>query len=293
MKKTALVALPVLALALALACALRHPAEAGSPSLKPLVVAAPVSRVVAEGRVAAYPGGEVVVGTDYAGTISRLLVGEKDRVVRGQALALLDASVDERALAQARARVAEAEADLRLAESERNRAAQLLEGKVGSRQSLEKAERDRDAAAARRETALSDVARLAAQVAKARIVAPISGVVLSRHAEAGETVDRGARLVTIADLDRLRVEAEVDEADTARVAVGAPVVVKAEGETATWRGTVEEVPDAVSGRKLKPQDPARPSDTRILLVKVALLEKEGLKLGRRVEVEIGRSEGAR
>jgi len=62
MKKTALVALPVLALALALACALRHPAEAGSQSLKPLVVAAPASRVVAEGRVAAYPGGEVVVG---------------------------------------------------------------------------------------------------------------------------------------------------------------------------------------------------------------------------------------
>jgi len=53
--------------------------------------------------------------------------------------------------------------------------------------------------------------------------------------------------VTIADIDRLRVEAEVDEADTARVAVGAPVTVKAEGEAATWRGTVEEIPDAVSG----------------------------------------------
>ena len=61
---------------------------------------------------------------------------------------------------------------------------------------------------------------------------------------------------------------------------------RAEGEAATWRGTVAEIPDSVTGRKLKPQDPARPTDTRILLVKVALASHEGLKLGRRVEVEI-------
>ena len=39
-------------------------------------------------------------------------------------------------------------------------------------------------------------------------------------------------------------------------------------------------------RRLKPQDPGRPSDTRVLLVKVALDEKTPLKLGQRVEVEI-------
>ena len=92
--------------------------------------------------------------------------------------------------------------------------------------------------------------------------------------------------MTVADIDRLRVEAEVDEADTGRIHLGAPVVVRAEGESTTWRGTVEEIPDAVTGRKIKPQDPARPTDTRVLLVKVALASHEGLKLGRRVEVEI-------
>jgi hypothetical protein len=49
---------------------------------------------------------------------------------------------------------------------------------------------------------------------------------------------------------------------------------------------VEEIPDAVTGRKVKPQDPARPTDTRVLLVKVALAGHEGLKLGRRVEIDI-------
>jgi hypothetical protein len=37
---------------------------------------------------------------------------------------------------------------------------------------------------------------------------------------------------------------------------------------------------------LKPTDPARPSDTRVLLVKVALGEAIPVKLGQRVELEI-------
>jgi len=249
------------------------------------------SRVVAEGRVSPRPGAEVVVGTDLAGTVTDLLVKEKDRVTRGQLLVRLDASVDERALEQARAKVVEAEADLRLAEAERARAEQLVATAVGSRQALDRAERDRDGAAARKTTAEAEVRRLQAVIAKSRITAPISGVVTLRHVEAGETVERGARLLTIADLDRLRIEAEIDEADAGRVRLGAAVTVRAEGDEGAWRGTVEEIPDSVTPRRLKPQDPARPSDTRVLLVKVAVKEAAALKLGRRVDVEIEGGEG--
>jgi RND family efflux transporter MFP subunit len=182
---------------------------------------------------------------------------------------------------------------LRLAEADRDRAAQLLATKVGSRQALDKADRDQGAAEARKATAAADVRRLEAVVRKAAIVAPISGVVTLRHVEAGETVERGARIVTVADLDRIRVEAEVDESDTGRVRTGAKVTVRAEGESTAWSGTVEEIPEQVTPRKLKPQDPARPSDTRVLLVKVAVAETKGLKLGRRVDVEIAADGAAR
>jgi RND family efflux transporter MFP subunit len=286
-KKVLLYAIPAAAFLAAGVLALQHAADATPrPSGRPLALAATSSRVVAEGRVAAYPGREVVVGTDFAGTLDRVAVEEKQRVTKGDVLAEVRSDEERAALVEAKARVAEAEADLRLAEAEIVRARQLLEGKVGSKQAVDRAERDRDAAAARRETARAESVRLAARIAKSRIVAPLSGVVLARHVSTGETVDRGARIVTLADIDRLRVEAEVDEADTGRIVPGAPVVVRAEGESATWRGTVEEVPDAVTGRKIKPQDPARPTDTRVLLVKVALASHDGLKLGRRVEVEI-------
>jgi len=63
--------------------------------------------------------------------------------------------------------------------------------------------------------------------------------------------------------------------------------VTAEGyDGKSWTGVVEEIPDAVSGRKLKPQDPGKPEDTRVLLVKIALKEATPLKLGQRVEVAV-------
>ena len=198
------------------------------------------------------------------------------------------------ALVQARARVTEAEADVRLALFELSRAERLRETKVGTQQAVDKAARDRDAAVARRATAAAQAEGLVARIAKARVTAPLDGVVLQRHAETGETVDRGARLVTIANLNRLRVEAEVDEADSERIALGAVARVRAEGDaTAIWMGRVEEIPDAVTFRRLKPQDPGRPSDTRVLLVKIALTSPAPLKLGRRVELEIESAPAAR
>jgi HlyD family secretion protein len=95
--------------------------------------------------------------------------------------------------------------------------------------------------------------------------------------------------MTIVDLSRLRIEAEVDEFDIAGVAVGAHATILAEGYSGRrWDGQVEEVPLAVVSRQTRPDDPGRPADTRVLHVKVAFREANPLKLGQRVEVEIVR-----
>ena len=62
-------------------------------------------RVVAEGRVVAYPGAEVTIGTDVAGTIARLTVHEKESVRRGETIAVIEADDTRAALGVARARV--------------------------------------------------------------------------------------------------------------------------------------------------------------------------------------------
>jgi RND family efflux transporter MFP subunit len=244
-------------------------------------------RVVAEGRVVTYPGAEVAVATDLSGVVVRLAVEEKDRVRRGQVIAELKADDLRAELSEARARVEEAEADIRFAEVDLERAERLLAEQVGTQDATDRARRNRDAASARRQTAVAAVSRLQAVLAKTRIVSPIDGVVIQRSVQPGEHLETGEPIVTVANLDRLRVEAEVDEFDTGRVALDAPVQVTAEGYTGqAWPARVEEIPDAVVPRRLKPQDPGKPSDTRVLLVKIALDGKTPLKLGQRVEVEI-------
>jgi RND family efflux transporter MFP subunit len=244
------------------------------------------ARVIAEGRVTTYPGAEVTVGSDVAGTIQRLAVEEKETVHAGDVIAVIKADDTRAALAVARARVGEADADIRLFASEVERAKHLFQEDVGSKQAWDKADRDLDSARARRASAAAEVQRLQALVDKTIVTAPIDGIVITRHTHAGETIESGAEIVTIANLAKTRVEAEIDEYDTARVRLGAPVEVTAEGFGRAWRGTIEEIPDAVVNRRLKPQDPAKPMDTRVLLVKVAFNERTPLKLGQRVEVRI-------
>lgn len=254
---------------------------------KPQIAVAQLSATIAaEGRVTTYPGGEVLVGTDFPGTIAELRVAEKSTVKKGDVLALIAAADIHAALAHARARVAELDTDMAPREHDLGRARELQRAGFSSRQALERAQRDVDALRAQRNTALAEVARLDAVLAKTRIIAPMAGVVTARHADAGETVEAGAPLLTLADLRRLRVEAEVDEFDSGHLQLHGAVEIRAEGYDAVWRGHVEEIPDAVTVRRTRPQDPALPTDTRVLLVKIALDEAVPLKLGQRVEVRI-------
>lgn len=247
----------------------------------------------AEGRLVAYPGAEVQVGAEIGGRITRLDVVEKSAVTKGQLLAEIDGDEQRAALAEARARVAESDADLRWAEAEFARVRNLSGQGALAPQALDRARRERDAAEARRALARSTVERLEAALAKTRVVAPIDGVIVERVADAGEIVDVGAKLFTVADLSRTRIEADVDEFDAARVALGDPVEVTVEGVAdQRWRGVVEEIPDTVVSRRLRPLDPGRPTDTRVLIVKIALAEPTPIKLGQRVELTIGGAGGA-
>lgn len=269
--------------------AITAPSTTGAVSERGAEVArVAAERVSAEGRLTTYPGAEVLVGSEVAGTIVDLPVNEKQHVRKGQLIALLRADDLRAQLAEAQARVVECDAEIRLAEAERDRAESLYVQKVDTASRRDKAVRDLEVANARRSTAAAVADRLEAEIAKRRIVAPIDGVVVVRHVDAGEAIEARAGIVTIADLSRVRIEAEVDEFDAGKLVVGSAVAIAAEGYGGLrWRGAVEEIPDSVQGRRLKPQDPGKPADTRVLLVKIRLDEPTPLKLGQRVEVEIG------
>jgi HlyD family secretion protein len=261
--------------------------DAGPVRRQSIAADGPFPRITAEGRVVAYPGARVTVGTEVLGTIINMAVLEKVAVRKGDLLVELRSDEVKAALREAHHRLTELEVALRL-EQVRSRLDRILPVMSGKEPQQPDARRELlSAATARRDAAKAAIDRLEAESAKYRIVAPIDGVVIERHADPGETVSAASPLVTIADLGRLRVEAEIDEFDIESVTLGAAVTVTAEGyPPRRFLGKVEEIADAVVPRELRPEDPGRSGDSRVLPVKIAFLEPCTLKLGQRVEIAI-------
>jgi RND family efflux transporter MFP subunit len=248
---------------------------------------APLAGVAAEGRVVAYPGAEVTIGADAVGRLLRVNVEEGDRVGKGQVLAEIDASDLIAGLDEAKARLDEATAERRLAQFNADRKVRLFAEGILTAFDRDAATRDVEITQARIETATAEIRRLEATIAKTRMVAPISGTVTSRIVNAGQMVDRGDPAFIVADLDRLRIEGEAHEADADRVAIGAEVEIRADGFPGrSFRGRVEEIPGSVTLRRIKPQDPSRPTDVRVLALKVRFEGKTPLKLGSTVDLVV-------
>lgn len=239
-----------------------------------------------EGKVTTYPGADITLAPEYGGRLEALPVKELDHVRSGQVLAQIDAREQAASLLAGKAHITELEAELRFLSLEQTRQARLLkEGAVGQR-SFDDSDSRLKLTQARLEAAKAQVIQQEALLSKLTVRAPFGGTVVERMANAGELLPAGGKLLRLVDLDRVRVEAEVDEYDLSRLRVGSQVTVEAEGIAGSWTGQVEEIPEAVTQRRLKALDPSRPTDIRVSIVKVALVGKTPLKLGQRVELSI-------
>lgn len=203
---------------------------------------APVTRVLAvNGRIAAVRS--VDVRSVVSGTLAQLPVAEGDLVEADQILAQLDAGAQAAAVRQAMAALDAALVAQQQASEAYDRAVVL--GDNVARTVLEA-----DAFALR--SAAQEVARLTALLDQAQIVletytirAPVAGTVLELDAEAGQIVGPSARLLTLADLTELVVEADVDEAYATQIAVDLPAIVQLAGETMAREGHVSFVSNRV------------------------------------------------
>lgn len=154
------------------------------------------------------------VGPATRARIVAVLVEEGARVREGETLARLDDR-------QFRLLAEEAEARARFAADDLARTRTLVARDIAARATLERAERDARAA---RAAADALIQRLDDYLVRA----PTDGVVLRRDAEVGEVVDTPASLFWIGEPRPLRVTAEVDEEDIARIQVGQPVLLRAD-----------------------------------------------------------------
>src|SRR5688500_12261760 len=80
--------------------------------------AQPPTQILAEGRIATYPGADVIVGSELSGKLKRINVKERDVVKAGDVLFEVDVKEQRAALAEANARVGEVSADVELLKRE-------------------------------------------------------------------------------------------------------------------------------------------------------------------------------
>jgi RND family efflux transporter MFP subunit len=248
-----------------------------------------VDRVIvrADGRVIAGPHGQVTVGAEMAGTIAEVLVDEGDVVRAGQPLVTFRSTEHKAAAGEAVALTREASAAASFLDREVKRAEQLVDAGAVPQHALDKLVFERTAARAKLSATTASSRRLWAAAGRTRLVSPIAGTVVMRKVEPGETVLMGAPLFVVADLSRLRVSVEVDEFDALRVAPGMKAGVTVDGLIAEpFVGVVEEIGHAIVPRRIRPQDPTRPTEPQVLEVKVMLEGTTPLKLGQRVNVTL-------
>ncbi len=195
---------------------------------------------------------EVEVGSEVSGTVTKVYVTYNDKVAAGQVLAeigtdqLADQSKRTKSLLDsARASVIDREATLMQANRDLARLSLLAVRGLASDEDLEKiqtvqvqASAALAIASAQVKVAEADLASNQTQIEKASIRAPITGIVLDRAVDTGQTVAASLQspvLFTLADdLRLMHVVVDVDEADVGTVN---------EGDRATF--TVEAFPDRV------------------------------------------------
>ncbi|WP_449473152.1 efflux RND transporter periplasmic adaptor subunit [Sphingobium chungangianum] len=187
------------------------------------------------------PINQVDVGSEQSGKITRVYVDVNDRVTKGQRLAeldtrrLVDSVTQNRAqVAASQASVSQAQAQVALAKTTLDRQLNVFRlsgGRVPAKTELDAARADYQSALGNLRAQQAQVSVSRAQLATAQtnlsiaqIVSPVTGVVLSRDIEPGQTVAASFNapvLFTIAeDLTKMEVEVAVDEADVGQVKEG-------------------------------------------------------------------------
>lgn len=221
-----------------------------------------------------------MVSCRIPGVISVLKVREGDRVKKGELLIQLDARENQATAAVATAGIEdaqhaldEANARKKFADSTLERYQHLYKEQAISRQEF-------DIKLTEHEVATQSLARAQARLKQAqqgaraattfadytRIVAPISGIIVSKQADLGGSVFPGQPIMTIEDEGSYQLELAIPETMAAKARPGIPVQVTLDAISAVFSARIAEVV------------PAADPGSRTFTAKIAL-NRKGLKSG--------------
>ena len=219
---------------------------------------------------------EIPVGVvGEGGRVLQVYADAGDWVTQGDILVSVDRSVQAQQAAALEAQIGVTRADLQLAQNELDRAMQLVARGFISKADVDRKTATRDATRARVNVANAQLAETRARDARLDIRAPVSGYVLERNVETGQTVSAGSGILfRIAKDGQLELQTKLSEDDLAQVDVGIPATVTPVGTDRVFSGNIWQI------------SPMIDAQSRQGMARVALPFDKALRPGGFASVEI-------
>lgn len=192
------------------------------------------------------PVTEVEVGTQVSGIIDKLYADYNDVVKAGQLIAEMDKVNLKAELASAQAQLASSKSEYEYQQKNYARSKVLFDKKLISDSNYETATYNYEKSKAAYEQSQASMVKVNRNLEYATITSPIDGVVINRAVEEGQTVAAGFETPTLftiaADLTKMQVIADVDEADIGNVEDGQRVSFTVDAyPNDVFEGTVKQI----------------------------------------------------
>ncbi|WP_278624717.1 efflux RND transporter periplasmic adaptor subunit [Parabacteroides gordonii] len=192
------------------------------------------------------PVTEVEVGTQVSGIIDKLYADYNDVVKAGQLIAEMDKVNLKAELASAQAQLASSKSEYEYQQKNYARSKVLFDKKLISDSDYETATYNYEKSKAAYEQSQASMVKVNRNLEYATITSPIDGVVINRAVEEGQTVAAGFETPTLftiaADLTKMQVIADVDEADIGNVEDGQRVSFTVDAyPNDVFEGTVKQI----------------------------------------------------
>jgi len=230
------------------------------------------------GRLA--PNKEVTISAEVSGVVESYYADIGDRVESGQTLVRIDQTDYLLALKEAEASLEMNQALFDAFEKSFERSMNLLENNVISLNAYEKSEADFKSSRASvvHGKVLVDIAK--ERLNKTQISAPFSGLIASRKIEKGETVGIGQPVMTLVDLDPIRVRVYIPEKDYVHLDWKDPVSVIVESSPKSrFKGRIDRI-------GIKADERTNTFDVEILVENPDLSLKAGMTAKVRLTTEV-------
>lgn len=174
------------------------------------------------------PVNVVSVGTQVSGTIEKVFVDYNSKVKKGDLIAQLETFNLDQELKEAEATLNDVKAKLKQAVKDAQRYRSLYEKHYVAKIKVEEAELAVVTAKTNYDRAFAQVNIAKKNRSYADILSPVSGTVITKDVEEGQTVASSfntPELFTIAeDLTKMQIEADISEADIGQIKSGLPVI---------------------------------------------------------------------